>query len=265
MRLVSMSLYARLDKQNAALTVYRATLDQLFKSLLHAAPDWRNKTLMPDDLLDSTPLVIVASAAKGLCGSFHTNLIRYFERLFFDQEHQTVHFVAVGQKAVNFINDKIHHEKKGKLVLSYTDINSHNLDLIAHDIIRHIHETRPRYSSVTCYNNMFVNFFKQKPQTLPLIPLLSPIELHNGPLQIPDHIWEQEPHIIVDKLAERYLATTLTHILMQSLLAEQAARFVAMDSATTNAEKYLEKLTLQYNKMRQSLITKEVTELIAGL
>lgn len=284
MRLVSMSLYSRLDKRNASLTVYRQALDQLFKTLVPAAPQWHNRTMMPDDLLDSTPLIIIVSAAKGLCGSFHTNLIRYYERLFFAQEHQSVNFIAVGNKAINFVTESIKRDKRGTLIANYPEINSNNLETIALSIYSAINSHRPRCSSVTCYSNEFVNFFKQKPLTTTLIPLLSAIKTapsheasangHDGPgsnepheaaTPSHDYIWEQEPVVIVDKLSERYLKTSLMHLLLQSLLAEQASRFVAMDSATTNAEKYLEKLTLQYNKMRQALITKEVSELTAGL
>jgi F-type H+-transporting ATPase subunit gamma len=56
----------------------------------------------------------------------------------------------------------------------------------------------------------------------------------------------------------------MVEVFLQSLLAEQAARFIAMDHSTTNAEKYLDRLTLQYNKSRQSLITREVAELSAA-
>ena len=265
MRLVSMSLYSRLDKQISALNLYRQTIDLHFKNLIHAAPGWTNKILMPEDLLDSQPLVILISAVKGMCGSFHSNLIKYYERHFFDQEHQTVHFITIGQKATNFVSAAIAREKRGTLVQSFVEINSHSLEKIAQQIIQHINEAQPHYSSVTCYSNLFVSFFKHNPQIVSLIPLLSSGEQQTASQEFHDYMWEQEPAIIVDKLAERYLKTSLTHLLTQSLLAEQSARFMAMDSATTNADKYLEKLTLQYNKLRQAMITKEVAELTAGL
>ena len=78
-------------------------------------------------------------------------------------------------------------------------------------------------------------------------------------------IWEQDKLEIVNSAARHYLGVHTTTILFQALVSEYAARFVAMDNATTNAENYLETLTLQFNKLRQALITREVSELSASL
>ena len=76
-------------------------------------------------------------------------------------------------------------------------------------------------------------------------------------------IWEQDVPVILDYLAIRYMRSAVIALLFQGLRAEQAARFLAMENSTKNAEKYLECLTLQFNKLRQGLITKEITEEIA--
>jgi F-type H+-transporting ATPase subunit gamma len=66
-------------------------------------------------------------------------------------------------------------------------------------------------------------------------------------------------------LVDSYIKSSITNLLFQSLLAEQASRFLAMDNATNNAENLLEKLNLQYNKSRQAIITKELSELSSSL
>lgn len=70
---------------------------------------------------------------------------------------------------------------------------------------------------------------------------------------------------MLDYLSILYVRSVILNLLFQSLLAEQAARFLAMDNSTRNADKFLDKLVLQYNKQRQALITREVSELSAGL
>ena len=76
-----------------------------------------------------------------------------------------------------------------------------------------------------------------------------------------DFIWEDSPLHILDALAHQQLNATLYALLVQSLLAEQAARFISMDNATRNAKYLKESMMLQYNKLRQAKITKELTEL----
>jgi F-type H+-transporting ATPase subunit gamma len=78
------------------------------------------------------------------------------------------------------------------------------------------------------------------------------------------YTWEQNPSDILDDLALQYLTATMYRLLFQSLLAEQAARFISMDNATRNAKQLLEDTQLQYNKLRQAKITRELTELSAS-
>jgi F-type H+-transporting ATPase subunit gamma len=70
--------------------------------------------------------------------------------------------------------------------------------------------------------------------------------------------------MVLDILALQLCEITIQHILFESLLAEQAARFISMDSSTRNAETILEETILWYNKLRQAKITKELTELIGS-
>ena len=76
-----------------------------------------------------------------------------------------------------------------------------------------------------------------------------------------EYEWEQPTNEMLDLLVHQYLETALYEACFQSLLSEQAARFLSMDSSTRNAESLLESTKLQYNKVRQTKITKEVTEL----
>lgn len=78
-------------------------------------------------------------------------------------------------------------------------------------------------------------------------------------------MWKQPPQSIIKDLAYLYLTAKLHTILFQSLLAEQAARFLSMDNSTRNAEGLLELSKIQYNKLRQAKITKEINELVSSM
>ena len=79
-----------------------------------------------------------------------------------------------------------------------------------------------------------------------------------------DYIWEQNPEELLTMITQQCVQATVHTLLFHSLLSEQAARFLSMDSSTRSAEGLLEQNKLQYNKLRQAKITKELTELTGG-
>jgi len=273
MRLMSMSLYSKLEKQSVAISRYRKRITTLFSEISLYAPDWKNQVLFPEDILDSNPLLIIVTSSKGLCGGFNSQLTRYFEENFFLEEHQKPTFVTIGKKGQDYLIRK----NLINIAKHYDELSSANIVDISQDITDLMNAAPIPFSSVTLYANTIKNFFVQLPVKKPLIPL--PIELHtNDSTQTAEQqdttatsttfeeepIWEQRKEEVMDFVGTTFLKSLLLNALLESLLAEQAARFMAMDHSTTNAEKYLEKLTRQYNKSRQARITSEVAELSAG-
>jgi F-type H+-transporting ATPase subunit gamma len=281
MRLISMSLYGKLEKRSASLTYYQDTIRALYLKLIGQNQEWQNQTLFSQDPLASTPLVILVASSKGLCGSFNSNLFKYFNHAYYAQEHQNPAFITVGTKATQFItHEKAHstENKIGPLIAHYDDLSSNNYLDIARLIVDHIVMREGRYASVTTYSNHFKNFFIQKPEKHLIAPLdfdstqskknsankSSLGTLDNELFDTDNIIFEQDILETMNQLFVQYLHASIQHILFQSLIAEQAGRFIAMDNATTNANKILDKVTLQYNKARQAAITRELTELSAS-
>ncbi|MCB9492959.1 MAG: F0F1 ATP synthase subunit gamma [Epsilonproteobacteria bacterium] len=268
-RLVSMSLYTRLDRQTQAFETYNKEMQDMFAQLIPCCQSWDSDILFPKDTKNTTPLIVVVASSKGLCGSFNSNLFRYAQAKFNFTKEQRPYFIIIGQKAFNFV----HEQKRAQILSSYKELNSNNFIAVADDVLDKIISARVPFSSVTFFCNGIKNFFAQFPQEVSLIPFQSHLrEMDQSILEAQSSlfagreelIWEQKHHDILDYTASRFLRSSIVHILFQSLRAEYAARFLAMESSTKNADKYLETLTLQYNKIRQSLITKEVAELSAG-
>ncbi len=272
-RLISMSFYSRLEKQSKYLNNYQKTITQIFSQLLSQETEWKHSRLFPQDIMDTNPLFIIISSAKGLCGSFNGNLFRYFERTFLLEKHQVPTFITIGQKATKFITEL----KNVNIIYKQKELSSSNFSNISKEISKIILENKTIYSSVTFYHNYFKNFFIQKPQKTTLTPINLQSLTHNNSTsssskdleqKISDYedlIWEQDKNTIINYVAKRFIISSTFNILFQSLISENASRFIAMDNSTTNAEKYIERLTLQYNKSRQTLITREVAELSVNL
>ena len=267
-RLVSMSLYNKLDRLNTPLKNYTSNLKNLFVELLAHAPEWKSSLLFPQDVFDSRPLHIVVATSKGLCGSLNSNLLRYVNASLFIEVQQVPKFIAIGQKAVVYVKNM----GKGELAHTYAELSSNNFIALADDLVDKIVNAPEHYTSVCFYISEAKSFFLQKPCKFTLIPMsLDPLpdgksETTPLPDRDPDaeFIWEQDQGAVLDYLSIRYLRSSIIQILFQALRAEHAARFLAMENSTNSAEKYLERLKLQFNKLRQSLITKEVSELSSG-
>jgi len=140
-----------------------------------------------------------------------------------------------------------------------------NFTEVSNSIVDSIINAKKPYSSVKILSNELKTFFIQIPRLTELIPIEDSTDQDEE--QKPDkstndgYIWYQEVEDLLDKIAPQYIASNINTLLVESLLAEQAARFLSMDTATRNAKNLLEETTLQYNKLRQAKITKELTEL----
>ncbi len=263
-RLISMSLYGKLEKINRPLESYTDQVKKVFLETLAQAPEsWHSDMLFPADALNSRPLYIVIGTSKGLCGGLNSNLFKFTESAIKIESHQTPAFIAIGLKAIAFVKEK----DWGDLLCSYGDLNSNNFLAIADDIIGRIADASLPYSSVTFCHNIAKSFFAQMPRKTTLIPVQQDL-LTSGQKtsdqSSDDLIWEQDKETILDYLAISYVRCAITHLLFEALRAEHAARFLAMENSNNNAEKYLETLTLQFNKLRQALITREVSEFSAS-
>ncbi len=111
------------------------------------------------------------------------------------------------------------------------------------------------------YNN-FVNSMTQKPnieQLLPLEPSDATEFQHHW-----DYIYEPDAKEVLDHLLQRYIESLVYQVVAENIACEQAARMVAMKSASDNAGKLIDELQLVYNKARQAAITKELAEIVGG-
>lgn len=263
-RLVSMSLYGKLERQEKAFASCLDTVERSFIAFAKPAMEsWEHPTIFPTDTADTEPLFIIAATNKGLCGSLNANLFRYISIILNVGEHQQPSFIAIGSRAQKFILEN----NLGHVIATYNDLKIENLAELTNTIIESIFTVPKPFSSVTLYGNFGKSFFAQTPYHLSLLPL-DPSKMTQNEQQplidLDDIIWEQNRDYVLEQLARQYLQSRLAHFLFHTLKAEHAARFLAMENSTNNAEKCLENLTLLFNKTRQALITREVAELGAG-
>lgn len=259
MRLISMSLHARLRSKKKHLDDYKLALLNLISSITHVYPHWKHPILTPLDELEKQLLIIVGSQ-KGLCGTFNTHLFNFIHQQI-PKEHSAISTILVGKKVVD--NPTL---QSGSLVMEFSEFTVGTLLSTAQKIADHIWHAHVPYSSVTIYYNYPKTFFLQKPRKVNLIPFEVNIIQQDATTKPPHegYRWEQDPETILDFVAHKLIQSIIQDILFDSLIAEQAARFVAMDNSTRNAANLLDSMRLTYNKTRQAKITRELTDLVAS-
>jgi F-type H+-transporting ATPase subunit gamma len=260
MRLISMSSHAQLKKKKAFLEEYKDALIAIISDILQSHSDWTNSILWPNQK-DYRPIIIIVGSQKGLCGNFNTNLFNYIEKKIALINRNELHSIIVGKKAVDYVSE----QNFGTIAIEFSEFTQGKLLSIAVKIADHIWHARKPYSSVTLYYNTSKTFFAQMPAIFELIPFKEHKALNKKINTHEAYRWEQDPNDILNALSHRFMQSIIQEILFQSLIAEQAARFIAMDSSTRNASNLLDSMRLDYNKLRQAKITRELTDLVASL
>lgn len=256
MRIISMSAHSRLKVKQTPLGDYLSALKSLFAKVQRSTPSWSHEQLMPTGN-NNNRLIIVIGSQKGLCGGFNTQLSKLLDEYLKQNPSGNYHFSAVGKKPIDYLIDNY----PDKLLCSFPTITARNFLTIAQELTDLIMTASPAYTSVVIISNVFKNFFVQKATITPLIPFDPNQVVTTESLATKEYTWDEDPGDVLNKLAIQYIEAQFQHLIFQSLLSEHAARFISMDNSTRNANTLLTDTKLEYNKVRQSKITTEITEL----
>jgi len=206
--------------------------------------------------------IIIISTDRGLCGSLNTNL---FKQVLFKIENFTkinipCDLILFGLKSLSVF------KLCGSNVLSkVTNLGEKpQLEKLI-DAVRIIlnEYQNKRIDKIFIGYNKFHNKMLQHPKITQLLPL-SRIDIKNVGSKHWDYLYEPESKIILDTLFNRYIESQVYQSILENIASEQAARMIAMKKATDNSSNRIKELQLIYNKVRQSNITQELTEIVAG-
>jgi F-type H+-transporting ATPase subunit gamma len=209
--------------------------------------------------------LIVVSTDKGLCGALNANLMREAAKY----EVATTQFIAVGRKAAQFLA-----RTKRRLVaeFGYHDTPTYGECQGIAKAARQLFESR-EVDQVELLYTRFINTLSQKPEVRALLPLSQQGSFRAGfgtepapaaeptPAARRDYLFEPDAAEVMGVLIHYFLDFEIAQVLLEAKASEQSARMVAMKNATDNAQQLIKDLTLEYNKMRQASITKELLEI----
>lgn len=204
--------------------------------------------------------IILIAADKGLCGALNSNLFR----LASEPDPQSTVFITAGRKASQFVT-RTHRQLVGEF--EYADNprfpEAKAIAACARDLF-----LKREVDQVRIMATRFVNTLTQQALCLDYLPVgevkipgIPPEEVQTGG---PEAMFEPSPQAIMDYLLSRYLDIYLYQALLNAKASEQSARMVSMKNATDNADDLIRTFTLEYNKLRQDNITKELLEIAGG-
>lgn len=207
--------------------------------------------------------LIVVTSDRGLCGAFNANVLKRAQAAARElaAKGQRVVITPVGKKADEFFRRR----KLGEIQRVWSGLGTINIRY-ASELAEHLAK---RYESgeidgATLVYSEFISALTQTPHADPLLPL-TPAEAiaEAGAAALPFEI-EPDANALLNVLVPQALEFTLYRALLENQAGEHAARMAAMESATRNSEELIDSLKLQYNRVRQAAITKELMEIVSG-
>ena len=205
-------------------------------------------------------LFVIITSDRGMAGAFNANILKLAHKEIDTFGKENVQLICIGKKSTSYFKSRGYN-----VVLDYIDFwNTLSFDIglnVAKDIIaRYINR---EVDKVQVVYNKFVNVARQEICNEIFLPI-TPSDSIDKENQLSDTVYEPTKQIVIEKMIPRYLNIIMWQYLLESNASEQAARMLAMENATSNAEDMIKELTLQFNKARQTAITTEMLEIVSG-
>jgi F-type H+-transporting ATPase subunit gamma len=205
-------------------------------------------------------LFVVVTADRGMAAAFNTNVTKVAQKAIDEFGKDNADLICIGKKGISFFKNRNYNIVTDYLGFWNGLIYQHAIDMGKNIITRFVDG---EVDQVQVIYNKFINVGKQEVQNETFLPLSYEPSEDAAPVAS-DRIFEPSKDDVVKALVPRYLNTKVWQYLLESFAAEQAARMVAMENATTNAQDMIKDLKLQFNKARQTAITTEMLEIVSG-
>lgn len=238
---------------------YADKIRSVVSHLANATPEYNHLYLQEREVKRVGYIVI--STDRGLCGGLNVNLFKKVvkEKKEWHDKGVEADICAIGQKAISFFKSY-----GGNVVAALSHLGD---EPSAHELIGSVKVMLDAFDEgkidrLYVVYNQFVNTMTQAPEVAQLLPLEAAEDdelKHHW-----DYIYEPEAKDLLDGLLTRYVESQVYQGVVENVACEQAARMIAMKSATDNAGELINELQLVYNKARQAAITQEISEIVGG-
>ena len=258
MEMVAASKMRKAQARMRAARPYAEKIRKVVAHLAHAHAEYQHPYTIKRELRRIG--FILVSTDRGLCGGLNANLFRAAIQMIkgWDTQDVDIDICTIGAKAAGFFS-----RVGGNIVAQAVHLGDQpRLEKLIGTVkvMLDAYEAG-RIDQLFLAYNRFINSMTQRPQIEQLLPLKPEEDVEIKPW---DYLYEPEAQEVLDHLLQRYIESLVYQGVVENIACEQAARMVAMKSASDNAGKLIDELRLVYNKARQAAITRELAEIVGG-
>ncbi len=261
MEMVAASKMRKTQERMRASKPYASKIYDVVKHIARANSEYHHAFMQKRDVKRLG--MIVVTSDRGLCGGLNANLLREAINTMrpFHNDGKEIDLCVIGRKGQAFF------KRVGGRVLASVDHLGDTPSV--KDLIGSVKVMLDAYyqgeiDGLYIIYNEFVNTMTQSPSVKQLLPLPMAEEDSETLGHHWDYIYEPDAKELLDELLERYIELQVYQAVVENIACEQAAKMIAMKSATDNAGELIKEFQLAYNKARQAAITQELAEIVGG-
>lgn len=281
MKMVAAARVRKAENTVKASRPFTAELNTMFKKLLNSVGTYSASTLKIKSAVDNYPALLqprplktagllVLTSNKGLAGAYNANIVRRTIKKIEEYQAQGIRTILfiVGQKGISALKRKVLNYDC-EIANTYLNIannpSGEGAKLVVEDMAEYyVNNKIDKIEIITTRFKNMMSYFVEEWEVLPLkTPEADYERLHDNILE-PLMEFVPDMHNILQKIVPMYVTNIVYQALLEAQASELASRMTAMSAATTNAEKMIKTLSVEYNKSRQFAITQEIIEVVSG-
>ncbi len=257
MHMVSASKLRKVERSYKSFQPIKAKVKELIEQVLSTYPELTHPLLEQREIKKTG--YIIVSSDRGLAGPYNSQILKYFDELVKDSNHNDFIVGTIGYKAYSYCKKKKYPLLNKESINSRDDVKFIDFQAMSRAFINLYlaHEV----DKIVMVFSDYINTLTQVVRTEVLLPIT---DLIKNDRKISEYIFEPTTEEVISSLLPIYLENTLYGIILDAKTAEHASRMTAMKNATDNAKEIIRKQNLVYNRARQAQITIELTDIIGG-
>ena len=281
MKMVAAAKVKKAESTVKASRPFTAELNGMFRKLLNSVGTYSATTLKIKSAVDNYPELLqtrelktagmlIITSNKGLAGAYNANVVRKTVKKIQDYNALGIHVVLfiIGQKGISALKRKVEN-LDCEIAKTYLEVANNpsgtTCSLVVEDLAEYfVNKKIDKIEIITTRFKNMMSYFVEEWEVLPLQqPDEKEAKLHDN---VVDPIMEFEPdmHNVLQKVVPMYITNIIYQAVLEAQTSELASRMTAMSAATTNAEKMISTLSIEFNKSRQAAITQEIVEVVSG-
>ena len=261
MDIVSSTKFKRFQALTLASRAYSRALDETFENIVSSLQG--DKHILFDGKSEVKKVaIVIMTSDRGLCGSFNNNALKELEKLVnkFQRDGKDVSVITVGKNGRDFYKRR-NIEIDSEYVQMIPETMFDKAKNISEEIVRFYMNNL--YDEVYLIYSKFISAISYELSIEKLLPVAKSTK-SDETKKVKEYLFEPTKEKVLEIFIPKRLNMKLYQSLLENTASEHSARMTAMKNASDNAGDMIEKLTLEYNRVRQAIITQELSEIVGG-